>query len=133
MPLSAAVFQPATADYEARVRRSFGRQGMMVHLGAEITAVRPGYCEIHMPYGPELTQQHGFFHAGATSAIIDTAGGFAAFSLFDADDGVLTVEFKVNLTAPADGEKLIARAEVLKPGRTLTVTQGEVAAVKDGK
>jgi len=120
-------------ENEAMVRKSFSEQGLMTHLGAEIAEVRPGYCEIHLPYRPELLQQHGFFHAGAVSSIIDTAGGYAAFSLFDPGDGVLTVEFKVNCIAPADGEKLIARGEVARAGRTLTVTKGEVAAVKDGK
>lgn len=118
---------------ETAVRASFVQQGLMAHLGAEMATVRPGFCEIHLSRRPELLQQHGFFHAGATSAIIDTAGGYAAFSLFDPGDGVLTVEFKINCIAPADGEKLIARGEVVRAGRTLTVTKGEVVAVKDGR
>jgi uncharacterized protein (TIGR00369 family) len=126
-----STFTPANADFERMVRESFAKQGFMGHLGAEIAQVRPGYCEIHLP--PDLLQQHGFIHAGALSAIVDTAGGYAAFSLFDPGDGVLTVEFKINCMAPADGEMVIARGEVVRPGRTLTVTKGEVVAVKDGR
>ncbi|MBT6085865.1 MAG: PaaI family thioesterase [Rhodospirillaceae bacterium] len=125
--------QPRTSDFEAMVQGSFDNQAMMAFIGAEITEIQPGFCEIHLPFRDELTQQHGFFHAGATSAIVDSAGGYAAFSLFEEGDGVLTVEFKLNLTAPAKGYKLIARGEVIKPGRTLTVTKGEVIAVDDGK
>lgn len=123
---------PATLEFEAMVRESFGKQGMMTLMGAEIAAVRPGYCEIHLPFRDDLTQQHGFFHGGATTAIVDSAGGYAAYSLFEAGDGILTVDFSISLTAPADGDMLIARGEVVKPGRTLTVTRGEVVAVKDG-
>jgi uncharacterized protein (TIGR00369 family) len=126
-------FTPANADFERMVRESFAKQGFMEHLGAEIAEVRPGYCEIHLQHRPDLLQQHGFIHAGALSAIVDTAGGYAAFSLFDPGDGVLTVEFKINCMAPADGDKIIARGEVVRPGRTLTVTKGEVVAVKDGR
>jgi uncharacterized protein (TIGR00369 family) len=128
-----STFTPANADFERMVRESFAKQGFMGHLGAEIAQVRPGYCEIHLPRRPDLLQQHGFIHAGALSAIVDTAGGYAAFSLFDPGDGVLTVEFKINCMAPADGEMVIARGEVVRPGRTLTVTKGEVVAVKDGR
>jgi len=124
--------KPRSDDFEAMVRSSFAKQGMMGFIGAQVADVRPGFCEIHLPRRDELLQQHGFFHAGATSAIVDSAGGYAAFSLFEPGDGVLTVEFKLNLTAPADGEKLIARGEVVKPGKTLTITRGEVLAVKDG-
>ncbi len=125
-------FTPATADYDQMVRGSFAKQGYMQHLGAELAKVRPGHCEIHLPYRSELLQQHGFFHAGALSSIIDTVGGYAAFSLFEPGDGVLTVEFKINCMAPADGTKVVARAEVVRAGRTLTVTKGEVFALKDG-
>ena len=80
-----------------------------------------------------VSQQHGFYHAGGIASVIDTAGGYAASTLFAADDGVLTVEFKINLMSPADGDLLIARGEVIKPGRTLTVTKGEVFVRKDGE
>ncbi len=122
----------ATADYEAMVRESFAKQGMMAHIGAAVAEVRPGFCEIHMAHRPELLQQHGLFHGGATASILDTAGGYAAFSLMEPGDGILTVDFTINLTAPADGEKLIARGEVVKPGRTLSVTRAEAVVVKDG-
>jgi len=86
-----------------------------------------------LPYSDDVSQQHGFFHGGAIGTIADSAGGYAAFSLMSADDGVLTVEYKLNLMAPADGELLIARGRVVRPGRTLTVTRAEVAVVKDGR
>lgn len=128
-----AAFQPADPHYRDRVRESFDKQGLMKTLGAELTAIRPGFCEIRMPYGEGLTQQHGFFHAGGLAAIVDTAGGYAGFTLFDESDGILTVEFKVNLVAPATGEAVIARGEVIRPGRTLCVTKGEVVSVVDGE
>jgi uncharacterized protein (TIGR00369 family) len=130
--LQGSRFQQADDSYAERVRVSFAKQGMMVSMGAEVTALRPGFCEITLPHGPDVLQQHGFFHGGAVGAIADTAGGYAAFSLFEPDDSILTVEFKVNCVAPAKGEKLIARGEVVKAGRTLTVTRGEVVAV-DGE
>ena len=120
---------PDTEAGVARVRESFEKQGLMKHLGADLTDARPGFCEITMPYREELSQQHGFFHAGGLAAIIDNAGGYAAYSLFGPDDGVLTVEFKINCMAPAKGEKAVARAEVVRAGRTLTVTKGEVVVV----
>jgi uncharacterized protein (TIGR00369 family) len=126
-------FIPDNDDFEEMVRGSFAKQGFMAHLGAEIAVVRPGYCEIQLERNSGLLQQHGFFYAGALSSIIDTAGGYAAFSLFDAGDGGLTVEFKINCMAPGDGDRVIAWAEVVRPGRTLTVTKGEVVAFKDGK
>jgi len=126
-------FEVADPDFAERVRHSFGRQGLMTHLGAAMTRVEPGLVEIEMPFSDELTQQHGFYHAGGIASIIDTAGGFAASTLFAADDGVLTVEFKLNLMSPADGDLLIARGEVIKPGRTLTVTKGEVFVRKNGE
>jgi uncharacterized protein (TIGR00369 family) len=92
--------------------------------------VEPGVVSIELPYRPDLTQQHGFFHAGVTSTIADSAGGYAGFTLFPADSSVLTVEYKVNLLAPADGERLEATGRVKKPGRTLTVCDLEVVAVK---
>jgi uncharacterized protein (TIGR00369 family) len=126
-------FQPADPDFAARVRASFGRQGVMKLIGAVLTRVEPGLATIELPYRPDLTQQHGFFHAGMTSAIADSAAGYAAFSLFPADASVLTVEFKINLIAPADGERLVATGRVKKPGRTLTICEFEVVAQKGGK
>jgi uncharacterized protein (TIGR00369 family) len=119
--------------YEARVRASFERQGAMRLIGARLAELRPGYCSIELPYRADLTQQHGYFHAGIVSAIADTAGGYAGFSLFPDDASVLTVEYKLNLLAPAAGERLVAVAEVVKPGRTLAVTRGEVYAEAEGR
>lgn len=104
----------------------------MKSLGAVMVGVEPGFVEIHLPFSNGLTQQHGFFHAGGIASIADTAGGFAAATLFAADEGILTVEFKLNLLAPADGDILIARGEVKKVGRTLTVATGEVLVRKQG-
>jgi uncharacterized protein (TIGR00369 family) len=126
-------FAPKDPDFEARVRDSFGRQGIMALIGARITRVEPGLVEIELPYRAELTQQHGFFHAGITSTIADSAGGYAAYSLMPADATVLTTEFKINLLAPAEGELLRARGRVVKPGRTLSVCDVDVFAVKDGR
>ncbi|HSE77355.1 MAG TPA: PaaI family thioesterase [Alphaproteobacteria bacterium] len=127
-----ATFTPLDPDYAARVRGSFARQAVMAFIGAELADVRPGYCEIRLRHRPELTQQHGYVHGGIVGTIGDSAGGYAAFTLMPADAAVLTVEYKLNLIAPADGELLIARGRVVKPGRTLTVAQFEVAAVKGG-
>ena len=126
-------FQPSTADYAERVRDSFSRQTVMNLIGAQLTRVEPGLVEIVLPYRRDLCQQHGFFHAGMTSTIADSAGGYAAFSLFPGDSSVLTTEYKINLLAPADGERLRALGRVIKPGRTLTICDVEVFAVKDGK
>jgi uncharacterized protein (TIGR00369 family) len=92
-------------------------------IGAEITRVEPGRVEIVLPFSEQITQQHGFIHAGMTSAIADTAGGFAAYTLFPAEASVLTAEYKINLLAPATGPRLVAVGEVLKPGRTLTTCE----------
>lgn len=105
------------------VRDSFARQGIMQTLGATLTRVASGECEIQLPFRPELSQQHGFFHAGVVSTIADSAAGYAAYSLFPAGSSVLTVEFKINLLAPADGEKLRATGRVIKHGRTLTICE----------
>ena len=126
-------FTVADADFAKRVRESFARQKIMSLIGAELTAVRPGEVEIELPFREDLCQQHGFFHAGVTSTIADSAGGYAGFSLFPADASVLTVEYKINLIAPADGELLRAIGRVIKPGRTLTVCDLDVEVVKDGR
>ena len=126
-------FKPPLADFAARVRASFARQGAMDLLGAVLTRVEPGLVVIELPFRRELSQQHGFFHAGMTSTIADTAGGFAGYTLFPADSSVLTVEFKLNLIAPAEGERLIATGRVKKSGRNLTICELEVDVIKDGK
>lgn len=120
----------AAAEVQERVRASFERQGLMEHLGARISHIGPGRVHIVLPSRPEVTQQHGYFHAGATSAIADSAGGYAAFTLFREDSSVLTVEYKINLLAPAEGDRLEAVGTVLKSGRTLTVCHLEVFALQ---
>jgi uncharacterized protein (TIGR00369 family) len=101
-------------------------------LGAELTAVRPGFCEIRVPYRDALSQQHGYFHAGATAAAADSAGGYAAFTLMGPDDSVLAVEFKINLLEPARGDALLARGQVVRSGRTLSVCRVDVFVARDG-
>ena len=125
-------FVVADPDFEQRVRDSFARQPAMDLIGARITRVAPGEAVIELPYRDDLTQQHGFFHGGITSTIADSAGGYAAFSLFPADASVLTVEYKINLMAPADGERLRAVGRVVRPGRSLTICDLEVFVVKAG-
>ena len=134
MPASAvSSFTPAFAGYAERVRASFARQGAMTLMGARLLTVEPGFCAIAIVPRPEIAQQHGYVHAGVVSAIVDTAGGYAGYSLFPEDSTVLTVEFKLNLLAPADGDRLVAEGRVIKPGRTLAITQGEVHAERGGK
>ena len=125
-------FEPLDPAWETKVSDSFGRQAFMREIGALLTTSVPGHVEIELPYREALTQQHGFFHGGVTTAIADSAGGYAAFSLFPPGSSVLTVEFKINLLAPAKGEKLRAIGQVLRPGRTLTVCELKVLAIADG-
>ena len=127
------IHQPRDAAYAERVRTSFALQPAMALIGAELAVVEPGYTEIHLPYRDAITQQHGFIHGGVVGMIADSAAGYAANTLTAADVSVLTVEYKLNLLAPADGERLVARGEVVKPGRTLLITKAEVFAVKDGQ
>jgi uncharacterized protein (TIGR00369 family) len=126
-------FVVSDPDYEARVRSSFARQTVMTTIGAEISRVAPGEVEIMLPYRTDLTQQHGFIHAGIITTIVDSACGYAALSLMPAGAGVLTVEYKVNFMFPASGESFIARGRVIKPGQTVTVCTGEVYAVSNGQ
>ena len=131
--MSIATFIPVDPGYEPRVRGSFARQGAMKLIGARMEEVAPGYCAIGLVPRPEIAQQHGYVHAGVVSTIVDSAGGYAGFTLFPADASVLTVEFKINLLAPAEGDRLLAEGFVVKPGRTLVVTRGEVHAERGGK
>jgi uncharacterized protein (TIGR00369 family) len=123
----------AALQIEARIRDSFERQGLMRHLGAHLGHVAPGRVHIVLPNRPEIDQQHGYIHAGAISAIADSAGGYAALTLFPENTAVLTVEYKINLLAPAVGDRIEAVGTVLKSGRTLTVCQLEVFAVQGSK
>jgi uncharacterized protein (TIGR00369 family) len=120
--------EPCEADYQSRIRSSFGKQGLMTTLGATLGQMAPGLVEIWITPTPAILQQHGFIHAGAVSAIADTAAGYAALSLMPSGRGVLTTEFKINLVAPAVGERILARGRVVKAGRTLTLAQSEVFA-----
>ena len=128
-----ATFVPADPGFESRTRASFARQGAMALIGARLERVEPGRVEIHLPFRPDLSQQHGFFHAGMIATIADTAGGYAAFTLFPPEAGVLTVELKVNLIAAADGERAIAVGEVIRSGRTLTVCRLDAFVEKGGE
>lgn len=127
------IFTPSDPDFATRVAASFGRQGIMGLLGARLTRIEPGLCEVQLPYRPDLSQQHGYFHAGVSSTIADSAGGYAGFTLFPAESSVLTVEFKINLLAPADGDLLIATGRVIRSGRTLTVCELDVDVEKAGR
>jgi uncharacterized protein (TIGR00369 family) len=122
--------QAPEADDEAfeRVRASFARQGMMRTLGAELALVERGRVDIRMPFGPAASQQHGYLHAAATAAIADSACGYAALTLMPPGSDVLTIEFKVNLLAPAAGAWFVASGRVVRPGRTITVASAEVFA-----
>jgi uncharacterized protein (TIGR00369 family) len=133
MSIAHPMFTPAFAGYVERVRSSFARQGAMKLIGAQMLAVAPGYCEIAVNPRPEISQQHGYVHAGVIGAIVDAAGGYAGFSLFPEDSSVLTVEFKLNLLAPATGDRLVAEGHVVKAGRTLAITRGEVHAEANGQ
>lgn len=118
-------------DFERRVRDSFARQQFMATLGATLEHVRPGEVMIALPFSEALTQQHGFLHAGVAIAVVDSACGYAALSLMEPGAGVMSVEFKVNLLAPAAGNRFVAVGRVVRSGRTLTVCQGELRAVQD--
>jgi uncharacterized protein (TIGR00369 family) len=132
-PAAPTSFVPQDVQFETRVRDSFARQPFMRALGASIASVEPGCVEIEVPFDVRLTQQHGFFHAGATSSVADNAGGYAGYTLFPADSSVLTVEFKINLLAPAKGEKLRAVGQVVKTGRTLTFCDLRVFVFNAGR
>jgi uncharacterized protein (TIGR00369 family) len=124
-------FEPEDATFEARVRASFGRQRAMAHIGASLASVAPGLVEVALPFRAELTQQKGYVHGGIIGMIADSACGYAAYSLMPASASLVTVEYKINILAPGVGD-LVARGEVVKPGRTLTVARAEVYA-KDGR
>lgn len=122
---------PADPLFSERVRASFAKQQVMSTLGATLTRLEPGLVEIELPFREDLTQQHGFLHAGIVTTIADSACGYAALSVMPAQTGVLSIEYKVNLLAPARGAKLIARGRVLRSGRTIIVCAGDVVAIED--
>lgn len=126
-------FTPQVTDFEQRVRASFARQTFMTTIGARLVSVEPGVVAIELPFRADLTQQHGFLHAGVVTAIVDNACGYAALSLMAEDAAVLTVEYKINFLAPATGESVIAIGRVIKLGGTITVCTGDVNTVRDGQ
>jgi uncharacterized protein (TIGR00369 family) len=126
-------FEVVDRDFESRVRVGFEAQRLMRTLGAELSSVSAGEVQIEMPFDEAWAQQDGFVHAGIITAIVDSACGFAAYTLMDAESRVLSVEFKVNLLRPAAGDRFVAVGRVIKPGRTLTVCSGEVTAIAGGK
>ena len=125
-------FDPPDPDWDDKVRREFAAQGFMGLLGAELAVVAPGHVEIVVPFRPDLTQQNGYVHAGVTTTIADSAGGFAGFTLYPPEALVLTAEMKISLIAPAAGTALRAAGRVVKSGRTLTTCDIEVFARQDG-
>ena len=123
------MYKAQDPHFAERIRASFAQQQAMTLIGASMAVVEPGYTEIHLPHKPEITQQHGYIHGGVVGMIADSAAGYAASTLTAAEAGVLTVEYKLNLLAPAEGQLLIAEGSVVRYGRTLIVTRAEVFAV----
>ncbi|MHC5653090.1 PaaI family thioesterase [Stappia sp.] len=126
-------FEPRDPDWERRVAASFARQSFMDTLGASIGRLAPGEVDLVASEAPGLKQQHGFFHAGVSTTLADSAAGYAALSLYPRGYGVLTTEFKMNLLNPGRGARLVARGRVIKPGRTLTVAASDVWGETDGE
>ena len=125
-------FAPLDPDFARKCRDSFALQGLMNYLGAEIISIEPGACVVSINFRPELSQQHGYFHGAVSGAIADSASGYAAYTLMPANANVLAAEYKLNFVAPAHGDSLIARAQVVRAGRTLTVCRADVFAVSAG-
>jgi uncharacterized protein (TIGR00369 family) len=123
----------AHPGFEERVKLSFAKQGAMGLIGARLTRVLAGEVEIELPFKAEHSQQHGFLHAGILTTALDSACGYATYSLFPAEAGILTIEFKVNLLAPGDGELFRMIGKVRKSGRTISLAEGEAYAIKDGR
>lgn len=130
--MTSGAFEVRNPHFESLVRESFSRQSLMATLGASIAFVAAGEVHLELPFSPLLCQQNGFLHAGAISSLADSANGYAAFTLAEPERDVLTVELKINLMAPARGERFVARGRVLRPGRTLTTCLAEVVAVASG-
>jgi len=125
-------FEPLDPSFAARVRQSFARQPFLAALGARVTRVEPGEVDIELLFRDDLTQQHGFLHAGVVTTLADNAAGYASLTLMPAGAAVLTAELKLNLLAPSKGERFVARGRVVKPGRTLFVAGGDVFAIDGG-
>jgi uncharacterized protein (TIGR00369 family) len=118
-------------DFREKIQASFDRQGLMKALGGRLTRIEPGSVEIELPYSDLITQQHGYFHAAAIAAIADNAGGYAALTMMEPDEEVVAAEFKINLLRPAVGSRIVARANVIRAGRTLVISEAIVSAVVD--
>lgn len=129
--MNAMTFQTANPQFAEDIRLSFASQSIMTLIGAELSLIEPGIVEITLPFRADLAQQHGYMHAGIVTTIADSAAGYAAYSLMPAGAEVLSVEFKVNLLRPARGNSFLARAEVIKPGRTLTVARSDVFGIAE--
>lgn len=127
--MTSTIFEPRCLNYAERVRNSFDLQGAMHTMGARLGAVAPGAVDIDLDWAQGLTQQHGFLHAGMLAAALDSACGYAGFTLMGDDAAVLTIEFKINLLAPARGERFRMEGRVIKPGRTITVCEGRAFAL----
>lgn len=123
----------ANPDFARSVAASFDRQSAMHLIRATLPVIEHGRTEIHVPHWDGVEQQHGFVHGGVVGMIADSAGGFAAMTMVPANASVLTVEYKLNLVTPADGEQLVARGQVIRPGRTLIVTRADVFALRNGQ
>lgn len=126
-------FQPSDPHFAARVRSSFEKQGIMATIGAHLLKVVPGEVEIEFPYSLSLSQQNGYIHAGVMTTIVDSACGYAAYTVMPVDADVLTIEYKVNFMSPAVGESFKGIGKVVKAGRNITVCAGDVIAVANGK
>lgn len=126
-----ASFSPHDPGYEARVRESFGRQAHMATLGVTIARIVPGEVHLRLPFSPKFSQQNGYLHAGAIASVADSANGYAALTLAPPQTDVLAVEFKINLLAPARGDAFLAKARVLRAGRTLTVCLADVTTADE--
>ena len=124
-----STFDIRNPDFEAQVRQSFTKQCLLAHLGAQLVSVAPGEVHIQMPYAQSLTQQQGFVHAGTLTSILDSACGYAALTLMPPDSEVLSIEYKANFLSPAVGEKFLAIGRVIRPGKRITVCEGDVFAI----
>lgn len=127
-----AEFEPRDADFERRVRASFARQRLMETLGARLLRVAPGEVEVALGFREDLTQQHGYLHAGVVASVVDSACGYAALTLTEAGAEVLSIEFKLNLLSPARGREFVARARVKRAGRNVTVCTGDLYTSEGG-
>jgi len=132
MDVSKQEFVVRDPEFRARIQQSFDRQGFMKLMGAELSLLEPGICEVAVDYRSDLAQQKGLFHGGVMGTLADTACGYAAYSLMAAQDSLLTVEYKLNIMGPGDGERLSARANVVRAGARLTICEGRLYIEKSG-